>query len=286
MNKQMALSVLIAVGLALTITAARSKSAAAKVLIVLSSKNTLTLKDGATHPTGFYMNELGVPLKALIDAGFEPVFCDPEGNQPTMDKSSDKQALFKNEEEYKAVKALITTSAALKHPQTLAKIASGDLNQYSGIFIPGGHAPMEDLWMDASLGKILRHFHGKNQPTALICHGPIALLSTLKTADALVLSVEQKKNTPSKTDWLYCGYKMTVFSDAEEKPNEPGRLGGYMKFYPEDALKAAGGDLTEAPPKQSNVVQDRELITGQNPFSDKVLAAYLLKALGDRRKQD
>jgi putative intracellular protease/amidase len=37
--------------------------------------------------------------------------------------------------------------------------------------------------------------------------------------------------------------------------------------------------LQIAPAKKSKVVQDRELITGQNPFSDKELAAAFLKAL-------
>jgi putative intracellular protease/amidase len=279
MNKRMALVTLIALGVMASITIVQSKPAPGKVLVVLSSTNTLTLKDGAKHPTGFYMNELGVPLKALIDAGFTPVFCDPDGNEPTMDAGSDKPLFFANEEEHQAVKSLLHSSSALKHPQTLAKIAAGDLDQYRGIFIPGGHAPMEDLWKDAALGKILRHFHDKKQPTALICHGPIALLSALDSPEALVSSLETKTAGKSKGHWLYSGYKMTVFSDAEEKPNEPGKLGGFMKFYPEDALKAAGGELTVAAPRQSNVVQDRELITGQNPFSDKKLAATLLKAL-------
>jgi len=244
----------------------------------------LTLKDGAKHPTGFYMNELGVPLKALIDAGYTPVFADPEGNTPTMDSGSDKQALFASEEEYNQVKALLNSCDQLKHPSALSKIASGDLNQYSGIFIPGGHAPMEDLWKDPSLGKILRHFHEKKQPTAMICHGPIALLSSLDSPESFVSAMEKDKSTKPKGNWIYSGYKMCVFSDEEEKPNEPGKLGGYMLFYPQDALKAAGGEMSEAAPRQSNVVQDHELITGQNPFSDKKLAATLLEALAKQKK--
>jgi putative intracellular protease/amidase len=196
--------------------------------------------------------------------------------------------LFANAAEYNAVKELLK-DPKLAHPKKLSAIAAGDLNQYVGIFVPGGHAPMEDLWKDASLGKILRHFHSKNQPTALICHGPIALLSTLDKPAELGKALESshsandksvaEKPVTSKELWTYQGYRMTVFSDAEEMPNEPAALGGYMKFYPEDALRAAGGKLQIAPAKKSKVVQDRELITGQNPFSDKELAAAFLKAL-------
>jgi putative intracellular protease/amidase len=104
-------------------------------------------------------------------------------------------------------------------------------------------------------------------------------MSTSDAHDSIVENLEHKKSSQSNDKWTYAGYKMTVFSDAEEKPNEPGFLGGYMKFYPEDALRAAGGELSVAAPNQSNVVQDRELITGQNPYSDKKLASTLLEAL-------
>lgn len=284
-------ALVVASGLGISTLEAQSKAPAVfqgKVLVVLSSEKNLTLKDGVQHPTGFFMNELGVPLQSLIKAGFEPVFANPQGNQPVMDANSDRAALFASAVEYEAVKELLK-DAKLAHPHKLSAIAGGDLNQYVGIFVPGGHAPMEDLWKDASLGKILRHFHSKNQPTALICHGPIALLSTLSKPLELATALEARHASGKKTEerkpviskelWIYQGYRMTVFSDAEEKPNEPAALGGYMKFYPEDALRAAGGKLQIAPPKKSKVVQDRELITGQNPFSDKELAAAFLKAL-------
>ena len=252
-----------------------------KVLVVVSSSSTLTLQSGKKHPTGFFLNELGVPVKALIDAGYEPVFADPQGNKPAMDEISDKPSYFgKDEKRFEAVKSLVTTLPALQHPLALSKVAASDLNQYAAIFIPGGHAPMEDLWSDPSLGKILHHFHDAHKPTALICHGPIALLSALRDPRSVVSTIENKKQGIVMQPWIYAGYNMTVFSDAEEKPNEtPERLGGAMKFYPEDALRIAGGKIHEAEPGKSNVVHDRELITGQNPHSDEELAEQLLQAL-------
>src|SRR5476651_46309 len=107
MKKQSAQFLLVLVCLIASTVNAGAKSNGKKVLIVLSSTHTLTLKDGAKHPTGFYMNELGVPLKSLVDAGYEQVFCNPEGNEPVMDAGSDNKALFASEEEYEAVKTLL-----------------------------------------------------------------------------------------------------------------------------------------------------------------------------------
>jgi putative intracellular protease/amidase len=83
--------------------------------------------------------------------------------------------------------------------------------------------------------------------------------------------------------WIYSGYTMTVFSTKEEQQEEPGQdnvLGGYLKMYPDEALDFAGGKvLVRAQKWQSNVVRDRELLTGQNPFSDKAFAKTLVEML-------
>jgi putative intracellular protease/amidase len=44
-------------------------------------------------------------------------------------------------------------------------------------------------------------------------------------------------------------------------------------------MRVAGGAMDLAPSWQSHVVEDRELITGQNPFSDDALAKALVARL-------
>jgi putative intracellular protease/amidase len=82
--------------------------------------------------------------------------------------------------------------------------------------------------------------------------------------------------------WQYAGYRMTVFSNDEERYAEEHYLGGgRVPFYPNDALKIAGGDVSISDKGifQPFVVEDRELITGQNPPSDHEMAKYLVRAL-------
>jgi putative intracellular protease/amidase len=50
-------------------------------------------------------------------------------------------------------------------------------------------------------------------------------------------------------------------------------------FYPADALQAAGGNVQAKGAFEPNVVQDRELITGQNPFSDHRFADLFVSTL-------
>ncbi len=261
-----------------------------KVLVVLSSENKITLKDGIEHPTGFFLSELMVPTLALIKAGYTPVFANPKGNEPTMDVVSDKAMWFANEEEYKVVRKAYLELTELRRPKSLSNVIEEGLDQYAGVFVPGGHAPMEDLIKDSDMGEVLRYFHGKGKPTALICHGPIALLAALgpSIANAFGQLIQLKSDNSLVIEnltknWIYKGYKMTVFSTKEEKQEEPGQdnaLGGFVKFYPDEALGIAGGHvLVNAIKWKSNVVVDRELITGENPFSDKEVAKELVKAL-------
>ena len=73
---------------------------------------------------------------------------------------------------------------------------------------------------------------------------------------------------------------MTVFSATEEKVIEDNILHAKLYFNMPDALRTAGADVSITPIDfDPHVVEDRELITGQNPRSDKPIAARLIQAL-------
>jgi len=74
---------------------------------------------------------------------------------------------------------------------------------------------------------------------------------------------------------------MTVYTNAEEKYTEAKKMNGELPFYPEIALRNAGGKLQQSKMWASHVVRDRELITGQNPASDKKFIKAFLGALSE-----
>src|ERR1700760_3046287 len=65
-----------------------------KVLVVVSGGHLLNLKEGKVYATGYYLNELYVPLAALIKAGYTPVYANPNGDTPSMDASSNVPKFF------------------------------------------------------------------------------------------------------------------------------------------------------------------------------------------------
>jgi putative intracellular protease/amidase len=244
---------------------------AANVLVVLSDTGTLELKAGKTFSTGFYLNETMQPVKMLLDAGHDITFVTPTGRAPTLDKGSINPMFFGGDtkamqQHIDLLDKLAITSATQSPVVSLARIEQIGYEKFDALYVPGGHAPMQDLLVNKDLGKLLQAFHHSSKPTALVCHGPIALISTLPNASKFTDSLERTNKAPAQK-WIYAGYKMTVFSNAEEEASKGQLNGGEMKFYPQTALEQAGAKFHANALWETNVVEDRELITGQNPAS-------------------
>src|SRR5262249_23586940 len=102
---------------------------------------------------------------------------------------------------------------------------------------------------------------------------------------ALIAGDEQKAREWAK-GWPYAGYKMTIFSASEEKWVEDDILHAKMYFNMPYALGTAGGQvMNTAKDFEPNLIVDRELITGQNPRSDHVIAAKLIEVLKAGKSQ-
>ncbi|KAK1908818.1 hypothetical protein P3342_006697 [Pyrenophora teres f. teres] len=219
--------------------------AAMKVLIVLSDASSFPLyntgSDGKTvsQDSGYFLMELTKPLQKVLDAGYECILAAFAGNYYEKQRELDLIERMKKENGF-------------SRPRKFSEISDDDLKSYSGVFIPGGHAPLSDLGDNPELGRILTHFHSAQKPTAALCHGPWAFLST--------------KYTPNKPEFAYKGYKMTSWSDAEEKFMETIMRGQIDKV--ESTLREEGADMQEGIAKSmGSITVDRELITGDNPMS-------------------
>jgi putative intracellular protease/amidase len=260
-----------------------------KVLVLVSSGRGLPLKDGKVYKgAGYYLNELTVPVRALMQEGYEITFANPKGNTPQPDVNSEVADFFGGDaarlQDYMLFRDGL---AGLRDPKRIADVVASGLDQYDAVFVPGGHGPMIDLLDDPDAGTVLRHFHKTSKPTAVLCHGPISLLAALPNSTEVVDALKAGDAAGARAKakgWIYSGYKLTIFSTAEEQQREPIEIGGKVFFYPDFALRTAGGDVSVVEPWKSYVLQDREVISGQNPFSDEALVKLLLPALNAKKK--
>ena len=267
---------------ALSLSALATAAPKGEVLVLLSSETALPLRDGKTFSSGYYLNEFGVPADALQRAGYRLTVATPRGNRPQVDQSSvDPQYFRGDDKEMKRIAGVVDQLTQANQVKSLPAVIKAGLDRYAAVFIPGGHAPMIDLANNPLVGQVLRHFHTQGKPTAAICHGPIILLAAQDDPQGYERALGDA-NTGHAKNWIYSGYRMTIFADAEEAVFEASLNGDKLRYYPARAMATAGGDMQFAKAWEPHVVVDRELITGQNPFSDQALAQALIAALAKR----
>ncbi|ALZ85641.1 dimethylallyltransferase [Pseudomonas oryzihabitans] len=224
-----------------------------KILMVLTSHDQL----GDTgKKTGFWLEEFAAPYYVFKDAGAQIALASPAGGQPPLDPKSDapdaqteSTERFKNDPE--AQQALANT----------VKLAEVQADDYDGLFYPGGHGPLWDLAESRDSIALLEAFAQSNKPFGLVCHAP-GVLRHVKAGDG----------TP-----LVKGRTVTGFTNSEEAGVQ---LTDVVPFLVEDELKKLGARYEKGADWGEFVVEDGNLVTGQNPASSEAAADALLTKLG------
>jgi putative intracellular protease/amidase len=230
----------------------------AKILFIVSGATYLVLKDGTRYATGYWAEEFARPYKMLTGAGHEVVVATPGGTTPNVDMMSLRPSMAGGEQGALDLEAIIRDAEVMRRPLRLSDVR---LEDYDAVYLPGGHGPMQDLAFDADAGRILTAQLASGRPLAIVCHAPAAMLATRIHGES-----------PFK------GYRATGFTNDEE---EGVGLASRAQWLLEDELKAkVGVEYSRGPTWEPYMVEDRNLITGQNPASAAVLAEKLMKILG------
>ncbi|MEW1798088.1 MULTISPECIES: type 1 glutamine amidotransferase domain-containing protein [Streptomyces] len=229
----------------------------AKVLFIVSGATYWVLKDGTRYATGYWAEEFANPYKAITDAGHEVVVATPGGVTPTVDMMSLRPAMAGGEQGALELEAIIRDAEAMRRPLKLSDVR---LEDYDAVYLPGGHGPMSDLAFDADAGRLLTAQLASGRPLAIVCHAPAAMLATRIHGES-----------PFK------GRKVTGFTNEEE---DGVGLSSRATWLLEDDLKdKVGVDYSRGETWKPYMVEDGNLITGQNPASAEVLAERLLQIL-------
>lgn len=223
-----------------------------KILMVLTSHDTL----GNTGlKTGFWLEEFAAPYYVFKDAGAEIVIASPAGGQPPLDPKSDlPEFQTVMTDRFKADKE---AQQALANTVKLERIKHED---FATVFYPGGHGPLWDLAESEHSIQLIERFWQSDKPVGFVCHAPAALRY-----------VKESDGSP-----LIKGKRVTGFTNSEEAAVE---LTEVVPFLIEDAFIALGADYQKGPDWVPFVVEDGNLITGQNPASSEDVAKALLKKL-------
>lgn len=228
-----------------------------KVLIVLSAATEWTRKDGSKYESGVWTEEFVVMDEKLVKTGFQVDIATPGGIEPTMDPRNLDPKLVGQEHVDHFRRYLRGISARVSKPLVLAEV---DSSRYEAILIPGGHGPVEDLYKDPDMGRLLVAADRASKIIAPVCHGQAALLAA----------------TNEQGEWQFAGRRMTSFSDEEEiefgtAANAPWLLAA--------TLRQKGARYEKGPNWGAFVVKDGNLISGQNPASTAPMTDAVIEAL-------
>lgn len=233
-----------------------------KVLIVLSAADTWTRADGSKYPTGYWTEEFVDVHKEFVDAGYSVDIATPRAVKPTADPKSLEVSTVGAEKAAFFAKYLKSLSSTLSNPLELTKIK---MDGYDAVIVPGGHGPVEDLYKDKDMGKVLFAADKSKKIIGAVCHGQAAFLSAVD----------------SKGNWLFKDRKMTSFSDAEEiefgtADNAPWLLATTLRKY--------GANYTCGANWGDYIIVDGNLITGQNPASSIPMAKAIIEVLNKKQQ--
>ena len=226
-----------------------------KVLFVVTSTDTL----GDTGKgTGFHFSEMADPYYVLTDAGFEVEIASTRGGAAPIDNEKSRG------ENPQSVERFLDDAAAMAKVRATTPVDEVHAEDYAGIYFPGGHGTMWDFPHHAALGRLVSRLFDAGKLVAAVCHGPAAFIG------------------PTRADGepLVKGKRVNSFSDAEERKVE---LDGVVPFLLESKLRELGGKVEVAEAFQPIVVEDGNLITGQNPASAQPLAERMVAWLKEAR---
>ncbi|MEU4172080.1 type 1 glutamine amidotransferase domain-containing protein [Streptomyces sp. NPDC026665] len=229
----------------------------AKVLFIVSGATYWVLKDGTRYATGYWAEEFANPYKLLTDAGHSVVVATPGGATPNVDMMSLRPSMAGGEQGALDLEAIIRDAEAMRRPLQLSDVR---LEDYDAVYLPGGHGPMADLAFDADAGRLLTAQLQSGNPLFIVCHAPAAMLSTR------IHGISP-----------FEGYNATGFTNDEE---EAVGLASRATWLLETDLKEkVRVNYSRGPMWEPYMVEDRNLVTGQNPHSAAVLGNRMLEIL-------
>lgn len=223
-----------------------------KILAVVTSTETMGSSGKAT---GYELTELSRAYYVFQANGFEVDVASPKGGNPPVIIDDEDMGVYDF--------AFLNDPVAQQKTKNTLAMAEVDPALYSAIYFVGGKGAMYDFPNDPHIQAIVSSYHSSGKVIGAVCHGPSALVNVKLEDDRMLL---QGKSVSSFTNQE----ELFLIPDAKS----------IFPFLLEDKLIENGANFQEGTMYLENVVQDQNLITGQNPWSTWKLAETMIAQMG------
>ena len=225
-----------------------------KALVITTSHGWLDIG----QPTGVYASEMTAPYYVFADAGMQVDVASIEGGEVPIDPLSLKVPLRGTFDDRFLVDPVLRNK--VRHS---AAVADLDFREYDIVYLAGGWGASFDFGTSDVLGKKLTQAAEAGAVLGGVCHGPLGfVLATTPEGDPYVK-----------------GRRLTSVSD---KQIHELHIESTPK-HPESELRAAGADYESRQGFRdffaNHIVEDEELITGQNQNAGSEVAYRMMRRL-------
>ncbi|MEW7292070.1 type 1 glutamine amidotransferase domain-containing protein [Aquimarina sp. 2304DJ70-9] len=227
-----------------------------KILAVVTSTDTMGISGKVT---GYELTELARAYYVFKANGFEVDIASPKGGKPPVVIDDEDMGAF----DY----AFLNDSIAqykTSHTIPVEEIVAED---YQAIFFAGGKGAMFDFPDNKTIQSIVKNYYQSNKVVGAVCHGPSALVNVTLDDGRPLLENKKVSGFTNKEELL-------LISDAQS----------IFPFLLQDKMIAQGANFNEGAMYLEKVSHDKNLITGQNPWSTWHVAESMIMQLGHTPK--
>ena len=241
-----------------------------RVAIVISNPAVSTTSG---WPVGFWWSELTHPYYEFTEQGYSVEVFSPAGGRCEADAMSDPRDATGYSSTDLITMGFIATPKLAALVEDTKPISELDVEEFDGIVVAGGQAPMFTYADAVDLQRTFVRFYETGRVSAVLCHG-VALLRYAKLSNGTLLAR---------------GKTITGFANLEEEYADKAvwdlgllsRDKHVMPWRIEDEMKKLGANYVQAGMWRGFAIRDGNLITGQQNFSGAETARAVIAALGE-----
>jgi putative intracellular protease/amidase len=223
-----------------------------KILAVVTSVDKMGTSG---KKTGYELTELARAYWVFQTNGFEVDIASTKGGEPPIVLDDDDM----REYDY----AFLNDPAAQAKATNTLLIDDVNPADYEAVYFVGGKGAMFDFPDNVAIKNIIKHLYQNDKVISAVCHGPAALVNVKL----------------DNGEWFTRHKNISAFTNEEELFLIPDAE-TVFPFLLQDKLSEQGANFQAGLTYLEQVVHDKKLITGQNPWSVWKLAEDVIQALG------
>jgi len=223
-----------------------------KILAVVTSTDVM---GNSNKSTGYELSELARAYYTFQANGFEVDIASPKGGKPPVVIDDEDMGAYDF--------AFLNDSIAQYKTRHTIKIKDVVSEDYHAVFFVGGKGAMFDFPNNKSIQVIVKNYYQNNKVIGAVCHGPAALVNVTLDNGQPLLKNKKVSGFTNKEELLLITEAKLIFP-----------------FLLQDKMIAQGANFSEGSMYLEKISGDKNLVTGQNPWSTWKLAESMITKLG------